>query len=1191
MEWRLLGDVGASVDGRSVTFKGHRHRAVLAYLLLDAGRTVTVDRIVDAVWGENPPKTARNTVQRFVADIRASLGTGAAFLVTVPNGYRLDADPGTVDLHRVDELLALDRGSATDIVDPAASDTWRSVINEFGGRPLSGVGEAVYAESARHRLAEIHANATESLAACEIDAGRHAAVLDMIEHFADQHPARDRACELLMLARYRSGRHTEALAGYDRFRRHLAEELGVVPAPAVEAMRMAILDHSVESSAGRSILSTSPNGAGLEQAAALRRPDRSPPASIEVVTTLPFPVRLEVHDAAPFAGRRREVEAIEQGLQGGARRASAFLLSGEPGIGKSRCAAEAATAAHASGANVLYGRCTPGFAADFQPWRAVLGHVLTNAPDALVRNHRLRFGDTLFTLGGVPVAGKTSPIGGSGDPDTVIGAAAALLEQLAGEAPLLVVLDDLQWADAASLRLLRYVVDNATWPIVLLGLFRGDEVDPNHPIEEWLASASRDTMPVRIELGGLDATEIRALVEDASLVGAGELDDTAVQALGEMTNGNPYFVIETIRSLKDEGSLAALSSGGDDPLAPSSVRRLLCRRVDRLGDDAAATLRIASAFGREFDLDVLAEALGRDEFEVLEHLEAAIAAHLIDDAPEGRDRFAFVHDLVHQSLAAEQSESRRCRAHSAIADAMEKRYALRLDAHVEEIAEQLLAAGDGDDVGRTFSYCRRAGIAAIGRFATDQAVRWFERALALLDRVAEPDDALRADVLVQLGTAQRYAASGGQRDTLIDAGRMALRNGNRDALVESVIQNWRAVNGAGWTLDSDHLEMCRAALDAVGAADSVQRARVLAALGLAMWEVEHTAEVKGVYEELTALARRLDDPDVLVRALDVALTARNYRPAPDELVAYAAELRSLYPTVQLDPIQFVSVVSSLATTAIQLADRDLLEHAMSAIDDEAERTGLPAVVNASLRSAAVRAWIDGSPDRFTDAIGAAFHFAAQYEGRDVAMLVFRAQTFMAMWMSGREGEVIDAGAFAPSRPTTRPLYRVIQTLAHLAAGRHDRAMQLLDAEVAAGFWTNDNHWTLQSNVMWADAAVQLGRIDACDVLVRDLAISETGMAGQFMSPLEPVDTAIGRMCVVSGRFDDAARHLDRAGAIADDWDAPWMRARVDLGRVELAMALTPGRSHDGSALRQRAVEAGYESIVRRLDNLDTSAVQ
>lgn len=1201
--WRLLGEVAVEIDGRAVGFKGQRHRAVVAYLLLDVARVVTVDRLIDAIWGERPPKTARNTLQRYIADIRQTLGPVSPQLVTVAGGYRLDAGPDDIDLARFEQAIeqanALPstfegpRSSASLLVQVTeARDAWRSVVDFSMGRPLSGIGDTNYGDGVRSRIEEHRNQAIEHLVAHELELGRHGSVMNLIEDFAERHPTRDRAWELMMLTRYRSGRQADALDAYQTLRRRLLADLGVDPAPSVQALHRSILDHSVPPAAH---VATSPAAATATSSS--DHPGVGSPAR------LPLPAHLVVGDGLSLVGRRSEISGIDTALSSDNDRASVFFVGGEPGMGKSRCAAEVAERAHARGVNVVYGRCTAGLNIDYQPWRAALSQILSGAPSELVLRHRRRFGDVLATFSGteppnespstVSVDSATDSEAGvlvaSVDVDSVFRATVTLLGDVASTSSLLVVLDDLQWCDRATLRLLRYVVENSVAPVVVLGLYRNDEVDSNHPLTQHIAAAPSDTRMTTVELVGLDEAGTRDLIAAAGGLDAALLDDSIVTSLHAMTRGNPYFVIEAVRALHDAAGGGSLTRA-TDLVVPASVRRLLVQRVERLGDDVARTLRLASAFGREFDLEVLADALRLDEFDVLDHIEVAIAARLIDDAPEGRDRFAFAHDLVHQSLAADQSESRRCRAHSAIGDAMEKVYASRLDAHVEEIAMQLVAAKNASDAARTFAYCRRAGVAAAARFAPDDSIRWFERSLDIIDRAPIADLALKAEVLVQLGKSKRLAAVEGQREALIEAGRLAIASGNHRALVESVTQNWRAVNGAGWTLDQERIDMARAALEAVGGDDSIERAHVLAALGLAMWEVEHSAEARDVYEELVALAQRLGDPLTSVIALDVTLTARNYRPARAQMRSFAAELRALCATVPLDPVQFVSAASSLATTALQLADRELLEHAIGAIDHEAERTGIPAAVNASNRAKALRSWIEGDVVGYEAAVTESFEYSSRFEGSDVATLVFRGQMFFAIWAHGREADLLDVDALVPGRPATRPLYRVIQALAHIAAGKPDGANAILSAELDAGFWPNDNHWTMQSTTMWADPAVQLGRRDVCEVVIDNLAPSTGSIAGQFMSPFEPVDTALGRMLVVVDRFAEAEEHFARADAIVDEFDAAWMRARVDLGRLELALARRgPGDDHIAQAvserLRSTSTARGYGSIIRRLDVL------
>lgn len=367
--WRLLGEVGVDVDGVAVPFRGQRHRAVIAYLLLNSSTVVTVDRLVDAIWGDRPPNTARNSIQRFVADIRRSLGDLADHLVTAPGGYRLIVDPDAIDLTIAERAVDRARRHAADGDLQLASIAWREVFEEWSGRSLSGVGDVEFVESARVRLAEIRASAIEQYVECQLELGRHAEVGATIEDFAEQHPTRDRAWKLLMLARYRNGRQVEALDAYTRFRQHLVEQLGLEPSPDVEDLRVSILEHSVNAV---DVAAPQTEMTGGSASPPSRSLVSGGDGRVEVHQVLPLPVHLAVDDAAPFSGRSGELAIINAALRTGAGRARMFFIAGEPGMGKSRSAGEIAAVAHSRGSNVLYGRCTSGAVSDFQPWRGVV---------------------------------------------------------------------------------------------------------------------------------------------------------------------------------------------------------------------------------------------------------------------------------------------------------------------------------------------------------------------------------------------------------------------------------------------------------------------------------------------------------------------------------------------------------------------------------------------------------------------------------------------------------------------------------------------------------------------------------------------------------------------------------------------------------------------------------------------------
>ena len=240
MEFRILGPLEVRAGGRAVPLPGAKPRAVLALLLVHAGRPVGGGRIAQALWGEDAPAGAANTVQVHVSRLRKALG-GAEVLATTAAGYELRLEPGALDAQRFEAGLAegraeLDAGRAeraTAVLERALAE-WRGTpLDEFAGLP--------FAERERARLEELRADAGEQLVEARLALGRHAEVLPQLEALIAAHPYRERPRAQLMLALYRSDRQADALEAYQDARRALVDELGIEPGERLRALEGAIL--------------------------------------------------------------------------------------------------------------------------------------------------------------------------------------------------------------------------------------------------------------------------------------------------------------------------------------------------------------------------------------------------------------------------------------------------------------------------------------------------------------------------------------------------------------------------------------------------------------------------------------------------------------------------------------------------------------------------------------------------------------------------------------------------------------------------------------------------------------------------------------------------------------------------------------------------------------------------------------
>src|ERR671930_1777443 len=239
-ESRTLEPLGFSVAAEPVPLTGQKQRALLALLLLEANRVVSTDRLVDALWGDQPPRTAATSLQNFISQLRKLLGPET--LVTKPPGYLLRIEPEELDLERFRRLVDEARSEPPD----ARAAKLRSALDLWRGPPLADLGFETFAQSEIGRLEELRLAVVEDRIEAELQAGHHGEIVGELEAFADQHPLRERLRAHLMLALYRSGRQAEALTLYQQTRALLVEQLGIEPSPLLQRLERDILRQEPE---------------------------------------------------------------------------------------------------------------------------------------------------------------------------------------------------------------------------------------------------------------------------------------------------------------------------------------------------------------------------------------------------------------------------------------------------------------------------------------------------------------------------------------------------------------------------------------------------------------------------------------------------------------------------------------------------------------------------------------------------------------------------------------------------------------------------------------------------------------------------------------------------------------------------------------------------------------------------------
>ena len=314
----------------------------------------------------------------------------------------------------------------------------------------------------------------------------------------------------------------------------------------------------------------------------------------------------------------------------------ALLISGEAGQGKTTLVAEAARNAYADGSCVLFGHCEEDLAAPYQLFVEALGHYVRHAPEEQLLAHVAAQGSELSRL--VPsLAGRIPdlPPSRASDTDTerylLFSAVIGLLAQVSLDQPVVLVLDDLQWADKGSLVLLRHIMaTDQPMRVLIIGTFRDSELSQAHPLFDTLAALRRQDEVSRMELAGLDDSGVVAFME---AIAGYTLDDAALalaHAVCRDTDGNPFFVSEILRHLSEAGVIYQDGTGRwvadrspEGMTLPNSLREVIGARVGRLGPHSGQVLSLASVIGRDFDLDLLSTATETSEEELLDILDAA----------------------------------------------------------------------------------------------------------------------------------------------------------------------------------------------------------------------------------------------------------------------------------------------------------------------------------------------------------------------------------------------------------------------------------------------------------------------------------------------------------------------------------------------------------------------------------------
>ena len=1101
---QLCGDLEFELESRRVDLGavGRDARLLLAHLVEHrTGAVEWAELAALLTEGDAALESALARLRDLLGDQLTNRGTAVSLLL--PPDTWVDVEVGERTAHAAEVAFAAGH-AATAYVDAQTSVDLLEApyLPEFDT-------DAVHRR--RRQLQEVRCSALHRLAAAALvlDPPEVAVAERAATELTVRQPYRQAGSELLMQALVRQGRRAEALQVYDALATRLRDELGAEPGPAIRRLRGELAQ-------------------GEGQTPSHVPPDASAP--------VPLPPLLARMERRPFVDREAVMERLRTWwAQAELGEGGLVLIGGEAGMGKTRLAARLAVEAHAAGAAVLYGRADEEPVRPYQPFAQALRHLLVHASgEASAPSPELA---RLVPEIAVRAPSRSTRADAERRRHRLFDAVVDVVRSAAADRPLVLVVEDLHWADAPTLLLLRELARIAPeCRLLILATWRDDEAEPGDALSRLLDELRREDLLHRVTLAGLEEPDIAALAARE----ADGHDEDATRDLQEQTGGNPFFIEELLRSRREAPDAP--------PPVPEGVKQVIGRRLARLSDETVDVLITAAFLGAEFSLPMLIAVAG--DVDVVAAVEQAVRAGLLTEEPDSVDRLSFTHALVRETLIEQPIVSRRLRIHRAIAEALE---ATPLDVPPAQLAHHYFMAREVGGAQKALVYALKAADVALEAHAYEDAAAHYERALVTLD-LTQPDDRVaRADLLLALGRARWQASERGPRLAFEMAAVLARDMGDAERLA------WAALGAGGRYYapvvpDRPYVALLEEALAALQPDDSALRARLLARLAENLVFLEQRDRAIRIAGEAQAMARRIGEPAALAAAL-MSMHATHQH------IAYAAERRRLAEEAialagELDDDEFAALGRHwLVFDLVELGDLAEARRRWTELETLAERLRQPLYRHSALAWRGVWAGLAG---RFEEAerLAHASVALAEHAGDPDARAHFTAQLFAVRREQGRLHELLDpiASAGAGDGPVAQH-WRALLALAHVDAGDPTAARGAVSDLLSAGVPA------IPQTMLWLSTLVALAEATAAVTDAASAAalypallpyadrLAQTGFTGCAGS----VDRVLGRLAATLDRPATAEGHLDAALARHEAVGARALaaRTRCDLGEILL----------------------------------------
>lgn len=922
-----------------------------------------------------------------------------------------------------------------------------------------------------------------------------------------------------------------------------------------------------------------------------------------------MPSPLLPFEADPIIGRDAELSTLLARLEEArAGRGGLAVVAGEPGIGKSRLLDELAGHAANTGVTTLHARCYEGEGAPaFWPWTQIVRSAISGLDVSALRDRLGAGASDIAAL--VPELRVLLPeLDAAPLPPSdqarfrLFEAITRFLGSIAASSPLLVIIDDLHWGDAPSLALLGFLAQSlSTLPLLLVTAYR-DAAAEQPPAFGSVLTALRRTRGFRlIHLNGLTRDALTLLVDARAERGG----PAFVEALHRMTDGNPLYVLETLRHLAETGRIGQEAEALAEIEVPEGVRGMIRQRTARLPEEARRVLSVASVVGQEFDLHVLSAAVESPGLPLLELLDEAVAARLVAVQDAVTPRYSFCHAAIRETLYADLPLASRVRLHHRVGAALEAAVGANAEPRLAELAWHFCRAAAAGDPEQGVRYAERAALRASRLHAHEEAASLYELALRTLSLKQPVDDERRFELLLALGQAHLTAGAYKPADDAFRAaagiarGLVSGAGSSRAAVLLA-----RAANGFGahWqplgVIDHERIALLREALHALAEDEPALRVQLYCRLAEAL--VQRTREeILGASSAALELARTTNDPAVLLRALSTrwgSLMNFGLNPERGAVSTEAFRLAEAAGDESLILVMRAWRIENLA----EIGDVAGVERELAILSERARTLRLPFTRWRAASLRAMRALLGDDPHQAEAVIEEALALGTAIVG-PVAVHTHAVQMQELDLLRGRLSELEARIAAMLAAQPGEPLWLCARTniLAHM--GRHDEAAAIIEHLSPDEFAALPRSFGFTYALSFlAETCALIGGTHSAEVLYRLLAPFDGGTVLLVTGVVcrGAVSRYLGLLAATLRRWQDAARHFDDALTLHErmrsapllastrcayaDMLAAWNREAPNSARLNHARTLATAVRTSAETLGLAALE---ERSVRLLDAL------